>query len=159
MRDSGRCEGGGIERAVATRPLSSSIRGREIGATLRSPGYRARETVERATRAEFEAQAPTRRPGPPLKVKLPLAEALTQEEQAIDHYDVFVWLREEIRQALEAFDANGHRKAAQQAKETLTTAVELLLECNISKPVNDFAQKLLKHQEELLAPLVWLEEA
>jgi len=153
----------GVKEAELSVPLRPDLfhlqyEGGKLVRRLEARAYRAIETVERATRAEFEAQAPTRRPGPPLKVKLPLAEALTQEEQTIDHYDVFVWLREEIRQALEAFDANGRRNAAQQAKETLTTAVDLLLEFNISKPVNDFAQKLLKHQEELLAPLVWLEE-
>ena len=36
---------------------------------------------------------------------MPLAEAATQEAQAISTYDLFVWLLGEVRQALEPLGA------------------------------------------------------
>lgn len=157
----------GIQAGVKEAELGVPLRpdlfhlqqdGGKCARRLESLAYRAIETAERAKRAEFEAHALTRRPGPPLKVAMSLPDALAQEVQAIEHYDLFVWLRQEIRQALEPFDPNGRRTSCQQAEETLTTAVDLLLSLNISKAVNDFAHGLLKHKEELLAPLKWLED-
>jgi hypothetical protein len=154
----------GVKEAELSVPLRPDLfhlqrEGGKLARRLETQAYRAIETAERAKRAEREAQAPTRRPGPPLKVRVPLGEALIQEEQAIEHYDLFVWLRQEVRQALEPFDANGRRTSVRQAEATITTAIELLMTLNISPAVNDFAQGLLKHQEELLAPLRWMEEA
>ncbi len=47
--------------------------------------------------------------------------------------------------------------SAQQARETLETAIALLKELGDAN-INIYAEKLLKHEDELLAPLVWLEQ-
>jgi hypothetical protein len=47
--------------------------------------------------------------------------------------------------------------SAQQARETLETALSLLQELGDAN-ISSYASKLLKHQDELLTPLVWLEQ-
>ena len=68
---------------------------------LESSSYRAIEEAERCRRAESEVQAEHRRKGRRLKVQKSLPEAQRQEQEAIDRYDLFVWLCQEIRQCLE----------------------------------------------------------
>ena len=72
-----------------------------VGQRLERQAYQALQLAERARRAAQEAQAPQRRRGPRLKVAVPLAEAVTQEAQAMTSYDQYVWLLGELRQALE----------------------------------------------------------
>lgn len=64
----------------------------KITKRLERKAYRAIESAERARRAEIEAQAPSRRRGRPLTVKIPRSQAETQEQQAIETHDLFVWL-------------------------------------------------------------------
>jgi hypothetical protein len=121
---------------------------------LESAAYRSMEEAERCRRAE--AHAEHRRKGRPIKVQKSLSEAQAQEQEAISRYDSLVWLFQEIRQTLEPWTTEYMVTSAQQAKETLETAVTLLKELGDDK-VREYAQDLMKHEEELLAPLVWLE--
>ena len=86
-----------------------------------------------------------------------MAEAEAQEQQAISNYDSFVWLQAEIRQALEPLTSTNMLASAQQGQETLEAATSLLKELGDAK-ADAYAKKLLEHQDELIAPLVWLEQ-
>lgn len=148
------------ELAIPLRPdLFHLIReGHRLTRRLETQAYRAIKAAERARRAEQEAQALKRRPGRPLTVKVPCSEAEAQEDQAIDHYERWVWLFDEVRQALEPFNVEGELSSSQQARQTLETAAELLISLNIPE-VTTFAQKqVLNHLDEFLAPLEWLEQ-
>jgi hypothetical protein len=122
---------------------------------LERAAYRALATAERARRAAREAQAPKRRPGRPLTVKVPLVQAEQQEEQAITTYDLWVWLLGEIRQALEPVTPTGQVNTVAAAKETVETAIELLQELHHDQ-ITAVAQQLQQHLADLLAPLFWL---
>lgn len=124
---------------------------------LERKAYEAIEQADKARRAELEERLPKRRQGRPLKVQMSLAEAQGQEEQAIRRYDLFVWLQQEIRQALEPIASSDMLASAGQAEETLETAITLLKELEDTN-INTYAKKLLEHEDELLAPLVWLEQ-
>ena len=76
-----------------------------VGQRLERQAYQAMQVAERARRADQEAQAAQRRRGPRLKVTVPLVEAVAQEAQAIQTYDLFVWLLGEVRQVLEPLSA------------------------------------------------------
>jgi hypothetical protein len=91
-----------------------------------------------------------------LKVTVSLAEAEAEECQAIATNDVWDWLLEEVRQALEPISEAGQLTSSAQARETVEIAVELLQELN-HEEITAFAQQLLDHLDDLLSPLVWLE--
>ncbi len=129
-----------------------------VGQRLERAAYRAIDPAERARRAEREAQATRRRRGPKLKVQVPRAQAEAQEVQAIAIYDGFVWLWGEIRQALEPITADGHLARVTQVRATVETAIELLLALN-QPDITTLAHKLLERLDEVLSPLVWLEQA
>jgi hypothetical protein len=115
------------------------------------------QRAERARRADAEAHAAHRRRGPHLKVSVPLAEAVAQEAQAIQTYDLFVWLLSAVRQALEPLSVTGGLTAVTTARSTLETALALLATLP-DKVVQALAQQLHEHLEALLAPLAWLEQ-
>jgi hypothetical protein len=147
------------ELAVPLRPdLFHLLReSHRLTRRLEKQAYQALETAERTRRAEREAQAPQRRRGRRLAVKVPRREAEAQEQRAIDRYDNWVWLWRQVRQALEPLTAAGTLASAQDARQTIETAVELLLFMNYPA-ITTFAQKhILGHLDELLAPLEWLE--
>jgi hypothetical protein len=125
---------------------------------LAARAYRAIETAERARRAAQEAQDPQRRRGPRLKVKVEQAQAEKEEAEAIWHHDLWVWLFQEIRQALEPFTPGGRIASAEEACQAMQTAAELLQELHIPE-ATAFAQGLLDDLEALLGPLHWLEQA
>ena len=146
--------------AIPLRPdLFHLLReGQRLTRRLETQAYRAMETAERARRAEREAQAPKRRRGKPLTVKVPHPEAEAQEEQAIERYDVAVWLLGEIRQALAPFNTEGELTSSQQVRQTIETAAELLRSLHVPE-VTAFAQaQVLSYLDELVAPLEWLEQ-
>jgi hypothetical protein len=124
---------------------------------LESHAYKAMEQSRLAQRADRESRTSNKRVGRPLKVNIRLAEAKTKEQQAIDCYDLFVWLNDEIRQSLEPLNNDYTLTSVQQSKETLDTAISLLCELGDDK-INDYAQTLKKHSEKLIAPLEWLEQ-
>lgn len=124
---------------------------------LERDAYDAIYTAQRVRRAEREAQAPMRRRGRPLEVTLTRAEAEVQEQKAIVQFDLWRWLFHEARQALEPITAEGRLMKPQAVRATIETAVELMMELS-NADVAAFAQSLLDHLDELLAPLVWLED-
>lgn len=125
---------------------------------LEREAYHAVEVAERARRAEREAQAPKRRRGKPLQVKVPRPQAEAEEERTIAIYDLWTWLMSEVRQALEPITPAGRLASAAEVRETVQTAVELLMALNHVQ-ITAFAHKLLERLEALVAPLAWLEQS
>ncbi len=158
---------GGIQQAELLAPLRPDLfhllrSAHVLTRGLEKKAYKAITAADKVQRAELEAQSPKRRRGRPLKVKVQksLAEAQGHVEQTMDRYDWFIWLQKEIRQSLEPWSsatATYMLTSAQQARETLETAIALLKELGDAN-INIYAEKLLKHEDELLAPLVWLEQ-
>jgi len=128
-----------------------------VGQRLERQAYQALHLAERARRAVAEAQGTQRRRGPHLKVTVALPEAAAQAAQAINTYDLFVWLLGEVRQALEPLSATGRLTALTHARSTVETALELLTTLPHAA-VQTLVQQLRPHLEALLAPLAWLEQ-
>jgi hypothetical protein len=152
----------GMEQAELSVPLRPDLfhllrESNVLVRRLERKAYKAIEQADKARRAEEESQLPKRRCGRPLKVQRSLAEAESYQQQAINRYDCFIWLHQEIRQALEPWTCSYMLTSAQQARETLETAVSLLQELGDAN-ISSYASKLLKHEDELMAPLVWLEQ-
>jgi hypothetical protein len=124
---------------------------------LERQAYKAIEQADKVRRAEQEAKMPKQRQGRPLEVEKSLAEAQAYQQQTINRYDWFMWLHGEIRQALEPWTSTDMLISTQQARETIQTAIVLLKELG-DVNINAYAKKLAKHEDELLAPLVWLEQ-
>ena len=152
----------GMEQAELSVPLRPDLFHllREASVLMRRlerQAYKAIEQVDKVRRAEQEANMPKRRQGRPLEVEKSLAEAHAYQQQTINRYDWFMWLHGEIRQALEPWTPTDMLVSTQQARETLRTAIVLLKELGDAN-INAYAKKLAKHEDELLAPLVWLEQ-
>jgi regulator of protease activity HflC (stomatin/prohibitin superfamily) len=152
----------GVEDAELSVPLRPDLfhltqDAHKIARRLERAAYRAMETAERARRAERERQAPRRRPGRPLEVDVSLDEAEEEEEDAIDTYDGWIWLWGEARRALEPINEKGQLTRTKEAQETMEAAIELLQEIE-HDDVTDFALGILDRLDDLLAPLIWLEE-
>ena len=63
-----------------------------------------------------------------------------------------------MRQALQPFNAQGELASSSEARQTLETVAVLLKSMDVTK-VRSFARwQILGHLEELIAPLVWLEQ-
>ena len=129
-----------------------------LGQPLERAAYRAIQWAERARRAEQEAQTPRRRRGRRLKVVLTSAQVQQREEQAVALYDLFTWLVKELRRGLEPLTSEGRLTTAVQATATVETVVELLQQLH-HQGISAWARKLQDHVEELLAPLLWLEQS
>jgi hypothetical protein len=153
----------GIRDAGLAVPLRSDLfhllrKAHQITRHLETRAYRAIETTELARSIEQHDQEPTPRRGRPKSCKVSYAEAQRQESQAIERYDTWCWLFDELRQALRPFNARGELASSSEARQTLETVAVLLKSMDVSK-VRSFARlKVLKHLEELIAPLAWLEE-
>jgi hypothetical protein len=155
----------GIQQAELTVPLRSDLfhllrESSRLSHRLESSAYKAIEQSLRAQQADKESNTPNKRIGRPLKVHSSLAEAKVKEQQAIDCYDLFMWLHTEIRQSLEPWNSDYIPIPVQQAKETFDTAVALLYQLGESlgdTRIIDYASDLEKHKEELMSPLEWLE--
>lgn len=153
----------GVREVSLTIPLRPDLfhllrEAHRVGQRLEKRAYQALEMAERARKAQEEQNQPKRRKGAPLKVKLALPEAETQEGQAIQQLDVWEWLSSEIRQALEPFDKHGRIASSLQARQTILTALELLETLN-NATVREFTNQLTEKLDELLAPIEWLEQA
>jgi hypothetical protein len=151
----------GVEQAGLAIPLRPDLfhllqEGHKLSQRLERAVYRTIKVAERVRRAERERQAPKRRPGRPLKVEVSLADAEAEESQAIDTYDLWVWLLGEVRQALEPINEAGQLATAVEARETVETGVELMQQLD-HEEIAAFARQTLDHLDDLLAPLVWLE--
>jgi hypothetical protein len=125
---------------------------------LEKQAYGAIRTAERARRAKQEHDMSKRRKGAPIKVKVELPQAEAEECRAIEHLDAWEWLFHEIRQAIEPIDKEGHIVSSQQARQTVTVALELLATLN-NKTIQAFTSQLSDKLDELVAPLEWLEQA
>lgn len=152
----------GVEEANLKVPLRPDLfhlvqEGYRLRQRLLREAYAAMEVAERARRAKRESEAPKRRPGRPLEVKVPLEQAESQEEQAIDVYDWYAWLLEEVRQDLDPINEASRLTGEARARATVEAAVELLreLECD---QISKFAQTLLDKLGELVDPLAWLDQ-
>jgi hypothetical protein len=156
----------GVKQAELAVPLRPDLfhLTRESGRLihrLESSAYKAIGQSLRSQRADEESKAHNKRIGHPLKVLISLADAKIKEQQAIECYDLFVWLQSEIRQSLEPYDIRNNLTSVRQTKETLDTAISLFIELGESSKDNrikDYAQDLKKHREGLIAPLEWLEQ-
>ena len=158
--------GSGIQAGAAAAQLAVPLRpdlfhllddAWHVGQRLERQAYQALHLAERARRAMAEAQGTQRRRGPHLKVTVALPEAAAQEAQAINTYDLFVWLLGEIRQALEPLSVTGGLTAVITVRSTVETALELLTTLPHAA-IQTLVQQLRAHLEALLAPLVWLEQ-
>ena len=152
----------GIKQAGLTIPLRPDLfhllrESSRLTCRLESSAYKAIEQYERVQRAESESNASHKRRGARLKVHDSLTESKAKEQQAIERYDLFVWLQREIRQSLEPYDSDYNLTSVQQVKETFDTAITLLRELDDTK-ISDYAVDFNKHKEELIAPLEWLEQ-
>jgi len=152
----------GVEDAELSVPLRPDLfhltqDAHKIAQRLERIAYGAIKTAERARRAERERQTPKRRPGRPLEVDVSLDDAVEEEEGAIYTYDGWRWLWGEARRALEPLNEKGQLTTTKEARETMETAMELLQEIG-REDVTDFALGILDRLDDLLAPLIWLEE-
>jgi hypothetical protein len=153
----------GIRDAELAVPLRSDLfhllrKAHQITRHLETQAYRAIETTELARSIEQQAQEPKPRRGRPKSCKVSYAEAQRLESQAIERYDTWCWLFDELRQALRPFDARGELTSSSEARQTLETVAVLLKSMDVTK-VRSFARlQILGHLEELIAPLAWLEE-
>jgi hypothetical protein len=153
----------GVEEAGLAVPLRPDLfhllrEAHRVSQRLEKGAYRAIKTAERARRAQQEAEQPRRRRGAPLKVQVDLPEAETQERQAIAHCDAWDWLWAEIRRAIEPINHQGHIASATLARQTVEIALELLQ--SLDHPIiQPFIDQMLPKLDELIAPLVWLEQA
>jgi hypothetical protein len=153
----------GVEEAELSVPLRPDLfhllqEAHKLSQRLERAAYRAIKVAERVRRAEQEHQAPKRRPGRPLKVDVSLAQASAEEERAVNTYDWWIWLLEEMRQALEPINEAGQLTPTLEARETIEAAVELLEEIGHDK-ITAFAFQIFDCLDDLLAPLTWLEQS
>jgi hypothetical protein len=152
----------GVEDAELAVPLRPDLfhltqDAHKITQRLERGAYGAIETAERARRAERERQAPKRRPGRPLEVAVSWDDAVEEAEDAIYTYDGWRWLWGEARRALDPINAQGQLTTTKEARETMEAALELLQEIG-HDDVTAFALGIRDRLDDLLAPLIWLEE-
>ena len=146
------------ELAVPLRPDLFHLlqQAHPISRRLERAAYQAITTTERVKRATQEALTAKRRRGRPLKVELSLAEAKTQMDQAIDHFELWHWLLSELRLVLEPIQAGCRLVNSLTTRETLQLALSLMSQ--VGQPdITAFAEKLTDYLEALIAPLAWLE--
>jgi hypothetical protein len=152
----------GVQAAQLGIPLGADLfhllqAAQPITRRLQREAYQAIETVERVRRAQQEALSELRRRGRPLKVDCSLAQALHQQNLTITQFDLWNWLLHEARLVLDPIQTGYRLGCAQAARETLETVAVLMQQVG-PKEVTAFAQTLLAHLEELVAPLTWLEQ-
>jgi hypothetical protein len=161
------CDGGtglraGVDEAELAIPLRPDLfhllqEAHRLTRRLESAAYQAIENAERARRADLEAQGLIRRRGRPLKLKMPLPQAESAEAEAIERFDHWCWLLNEVRLALEPITPAYGIVSVAATKATVETAIALLKELNYPD-ITAFADDLQQKIPELLAPLAWLEQ-
>jgi hypothetical protein len=153
----------GVRDAELAVPLRSDLfhlirKGHQITRHLEAKAYRAIETAELAHSIKQQAQEPKPRRGRPKSCKVSYAEAQRLESQAIERYDTWCWLFDELRQALEPFNARGEPTSSSEAHQTLETVAVLLKSMDVTRARSFARWQILGHLEELIAPLAWLEQ-
>lgn len=126
-----------------------------IGKRLERSAYQAIEMADQARLVAAQAQRPRQR-GRPRQTPLSVAEAQAQETAKIEMLDWWQWLMQEVRLALEPITPDGQICSAQAARDTITTATQLMRELG-RDDVTKFAHKLDKQLDALLHPLAQLE--
>lgn len=127
-----------------------------ISRRLERVAYQAIAAADKSRQVAAATQQPKRRRGRPVQAKLPLAEAQAQETAAVETLDHWLWLLGEIRLALEPITLAGQIADAVLAQETIHIATTLLRQLG-RDDVTTFADKIDKHLDALVAPLVQLE--
>lgn len=144
----------GAEAAQLAIPLPPDLfhltrEGYHVTQRLEKQAYRAIERAERARRA------PQQRRGRKLTVPVALPQAEVEEQQALSNLSAWLFLNQEIRQALEPWDVCGYVCNPHDVRQTLLTAFELLHSLQ-QETINAFVDALSGKLDELLAPLEWL---
>jgi hypothetical protein len=147
--------------------LRTGLKDAEIGVPLRPDWFHllrdAHKITQRLERAAYKAidaveyvREELCRPKPKMSTS-ELSGFLVREQRAIDLFDTWCWLLEEVRQCLEPITPKGQIQCPQLAQEILETAI-LLMNSLAHREISDFAAKLLEYQSDLLAPLTWLSD-
>lgn len=147
------------ELAVPLRPdLFHLLReGTRLQNSLEQAAFKAIRQADKARPAAAEAGQTHRRRRRGRKIGLSLEATVRQETRALATHDHFAWLLSEIRQVLEPVTPDHRLQDPQLVQATLAAACELL-ESLPGKKLTTFAGQLRDHLDELLAPLVWLQE-
>jgi hypothetical protein len=127
-----------------------------ISKRLERAAYQAIETADQSRLVAAAAQQPRRKRGRPVQAKLPVPEAEELETTTIETLDLWLWLLQEVRLALEPITPLGHICVPQVARNNIETAIELMAELG-REDISKFAQKLHNYLDDLLAPLVELD--
>lgn len=127
-----------------------------ISKRLERAAYQAIETADQSRWVAAAAQQSCRKRGRPVQAKLSVPEAEEMEATRIETLHLWLWLLQEVRLALEPITPLGYICAPQVARGNIEIAIELMAELG-REDISKFAQKLHKHLDDLMAPLVELE--
>ena len=127
-----------------------------ISKRLEYKAYQAIEAADQSRLVAAAAQQPSRKRGRPVQAKLSVPEAEEMETNTIETLDLWLWLLQEVRLALEPITPLGHICAPQVARGNIETAIELMAELK-REDILKFAHKLHNYLEDLIVPLVELE--
>lgn len=127
-----------------------------ISKRLEREAYQAIETADRSRLVATAAHQPRHKRGRPIQAKLSVSEAEEMETTTIETLDLWLWLLQEVRVALKPITPLGHICSPQVAQNNIEVAIELMDELG-RKDISKFAHKLHKYLDDLMAPLVELE--
>ncbi len=127
-----------------------------ISKRLERAAYQAIETADQSRLVATAAQQPRRQRGRPIQAKLSVSAAEKMETTCIETLDLWLWLLQEVRLALEPITPLGQICSSQVARSNIEAAIELMAELS-REDIAKFAHKLDKYLDDLMAPLVELE--
>lgn len=127
-----------------------------ISKRLEREAYQAIKTADQSRLAVAATRQPRRKRGRPPQAKLPLAEAEEKEAAAVETLDLWLWLLQEVRLALEPITPSGLICSVQNARDNIEVAIELM-EMLGRDDITKFAYKLHQYLDDLMAPLAELE--
>lgn len=127
-----------------------------ISKRLERAAYQAIETADQSRLVVAAVRQPRRKRGRPVQAKLSVPEAEEMETTTIETLDLWLWLLQEVRLALEPITPLGHICCTQVARNNIEVAIGLMNELG-REDISKFAHKLHKYLDDLVAPLVELE--
>jgi len=127
-----------------------------ISKRLERAAYQAIETADRSRVVAAAAQQPRRKRGRPIQAKLSVSAAEEMETTSIETLDLWLWLLQEVRLALEPITPLGQICSSPVARSNIEAAIALMDELG-REDISKFAQKLHNYLDDLMAPLVELE--
>jgi hypothetical protein len=130
----------------------------KISNRLERIAYQAVAETISAWKALDDLTNPKPRQGRPRQLKLMPEEAEAKEEVAIDTFDNWSWLLNQLRQALEPITPAGQIASTTTIQETASIITELMQQLNCSA-ITEFAASVNKKLPLLLAPIDALEES